>query len=275
VVVEDSSARSCRQFSNALTGAGQAIKPLVEQESPMSAPILTTPPSRITGTLLPTATIPAQRRASRPLTGLPGTAPVAAPLPVAVLGTDALSRDGVARVLAECPDMHVVAGPADGARVVLAVLDRISDAALSSLHGLVADNHRVVIVVTELEAHRAAEAMHVGVLGVIRRGQLSKASLRRVIRSAVAGDAVLPPDVLAALLDRPVASTLSGAIARLSDREAKVLQLLADGSDTREIGRELCYSERTVKTVIADITQRFGLRNRSHAVAYAIRHRLI
>jgi DNA-binding CsgD family transcriptional regulator len=64
-------------------------------------------------------------------------------------------------------------------------------------------------------------------------------------------------------------------MATLTDRERDVLRMLGDGSDTREIARAMCYSERTVKTVIQDITRRFGLRNRSHAVAYAVRQGLI
>ena len=50
-----------------------------------------------------------------------------------------------------------------------------------------------------------------------------------------------------------------------------MLTLLADGHDTAEVGRRLFYSERTVKNVVHDVTSRFDLRNRTHAVAYAIR----
>jgi DNA-binding NarL/FixJ family response regulator len=61
----------------------------------------------------------------------------------------------------------------------------------------------------------------------------------------------------------------------LSDREVRVLQLVADGWDTAEIAGELCYSERTVKNILHDLTTRLQLRNRSHAVAYALREGLI
>jgi DNA-binding NarL/FixJ family response regulator len=61
----------------------------------------------------------------------------------------------------------------------------------------------------------------------------------------------------------------------LSEREVRVLRLLADGMDTAEVGRELFYSERTVKNIVHDITSRLELRNRTHAVAYAIKQGLI
>jgi len=49
----------------------------------------------------------------------------------------------------------------------------------------------------------------------------------------------------------------------------------ADGFDTNEIAGKLCYSERTVKNVIYGVTHRLKLRNRSHAVAYALRAGMI
>ena len=61
----------------------------------------------------------------------------------------------------------------------------------------------------------------------------------------------------------------------VTEREAEVLRLLAEGYDTAEVGRKLFYSERTVKNIIHDVTSRLELRNRAHAVAYAIREGLI
>jgi DNA-binding NarL/FixJ family response regulator len=57
----------------------------------------------------------------------------------------------------------------------------------------------------------------------------------------------------------------------LSGREREVLKLLADGLGTNEIASALAYSERTIKNVIHDVTTRLNLRNRSHAVAYAVK----
>jgi DNA-binding CsgD family transcriptional regulator len=57
----------------------------------------------------------------------------------------------------------------------------------------------------------------------------------------------------------------------LSIREVDVLRLLADGLDTHQIGKELGYSERTIRNIIYAFTTRVRLRNRSHAVSYAMR----
>ncbi len=69
----------------------------------------------------------------------------------------------------------------------------------------------------------------------------------------------------------PRGFTLTG----LSQREADILRLIADGLDTAEIATTLSYSERTVKNVIYGVTHRLKLRNRSHAVAYALRAGMI
>ena len=54
-----------------------------------------------------------------------------------------------------------------------------------------------------------------------------------------------------------------------------VLRLVASGLSTQEIADQLCYSQRTVKSILHDVTNRFQLRNRSHAVAFAMREGLI
>jgi DNA-binding NarL/FixJ family response regulator len=74
---------------------------------------------------------------------------------------------------------------------------------------------------------------------------------------------------------RQVLSPRGLTFAGLTEREIAVLRLLAEGLDTAEVGERLFFSERTVKNVIHDLTSRLDLRNRTHAVAYAIRHGLI
>lgn len=91
----------------------------------------------------------------------------------------------------------------------------------------------------------------------------------------------LPPDLLGRLLNRvarlqrqvlePRGLHLTG----ITSRETDVLRLVASGLSTQEIADQLCYSQRTVKSILHDVTNRFQLRNRSHAVAYAMREGLI
>jgi DNA-binding NarL/FixJ family response regulator len=58
---------------------------------------------------------------------------------------------------------------------------------------------------------------------------------------------------------------------QLTVREREVLILIAEGCSTREVAAELAYSERTIKTVLQDVTGRLRVRNRTQAVALAVR----
>ena len=54
-----------------------------------------------------------------------------------------------------------------------------------------------------------------------------------------------------------------------------MLRLIADGYSTAEIAQQLCFAERTIKNVLQAVTGRWQVRNRSQAVAYALREGLI
>jgi DNA-binding NarL/FixJ family response regulator len=66
-------------------------------------------------------------------------------------------------------------------------------------------------------------------------------------------------------------SRSGSSAATLTSLECAVLALMADGLTTRAVAVELCYSERAVKNVLQAVTTRLHLRNRTQAVAYAIR----
>jgi len=61
----------------------------------------------------------------------------------------------------------------------------------------------------------------------------------------------------------------------LTRRETEVLQLIADGLGNREIAQQLFLAEETVKTHVRNVLTKLQARSRSHAVAIALRHRLI
>jgi DNA-binding NarL/FixJ family response regulator len=104
--------------------------------------------------------------------------------------------------------------------------------------------------------------------------------VRTIVRVSQ-GEGEIPADLLGRLLEqvgrlqRQVLAPRGLTFTGLTPRETEVLRMVADGHDTSEIARELSYSERTVKNVLHDLTTRLQLRNRSHAVAYAVREGLI
>jgi DNA-binding NarL/FixJ family response regulator len=87
----------------------------------------------------------------------------------------------------------------------------------------------------------------------------------------------VPADLLGQLLaqvervQRDVLRPKGLAEPLLAPRERDVLRLLAEGLDTAAIAERLSYSERTVKNIVQAVLSRLSLRNRAHAVAYAMR----
>jgi DNA-binding NarL/FixJ family response regulator len=203
-------------------------------------------------------------------------------LPVFVYADDPVSQAGVSSQLRPRAEVLVVDDNIDDAAVAVVVTDEVSDQITNVVKAIQRNGcPKVVMVVTRLDDAGLLAAVEAGVSGLLRRHEAQPERLVAALQAAAAGDGTVPPDLLGRLLEQvgrlqrqvlmPRGLTFSG----LSEREITVLRLVADGLDTAEIAVQLCYSERTVKNIIHDVTTRLQLRNRSHAVAYALREGLI
>lgn len=188
-------------------------------------------------------------------------------VPVRVLAADPFLRAGLESALygrGEFTDT-------DGGVAVLAV-DEVDDAAVEAIRTAKEHNATVLLVTGKVDAPRAARAIEAGACGVLRREQACEQTLVSAVRAAATGHGTMPPDLLSDLFDArqavPAAPTLDA-------RERDVLRMVADGHETAEIASALAYSARTVTTIVHDITHRLRLRNRAHAVAFALREGLI
>jgi DNA-binding NarL/FixJ family response regulator len=202
---------------------------------------------------------------------------------VVIHGGDSVSRAGLASHLRAAGEFQLVDdGPADFPVVSIVIADQMDSETGVAIRSLrLRGISRIVLLVTRIDDKALLSAVEAGVRGVVRRHQATAQSLGAAIRSAAADEGTLPPDLLGRLLNqvgqlqRQVLSPRGLTFAGLTEREIGVLRLLAEGLDTMEVSRQLFYSERTVKNIIHDITSRLELRNRTHAVAYAIREGLI
>ena len=177
------------------------------------------------------------------------------------------------------PDVHVL-DPADQytAEVTVLVSDEVDSPAVRAIRALHREGcSRVVLVVTRLDDAGLLGAVEAGACGILRRSEAVAERVAEAVLTAARGDGSVPPDLLGRLLSQvsrlqqqvlaPRGLSLNG----FTEREVDVLRLLSEGWDTADIASKLAYSERTVKNVIHDITARLQLRNRTHAVAYAMR----
>jgi DNA-binding NarL/FixJ family response regulator len=132
-------------------------------------------------------------------------------------------------------------------------------------------------VASHIDDRSVMDALELGVAGLLRRKEATPEALACAIGNAGRGEGTLAPDLLGSLmrqvgrLQRDVLAPRGVGPAGFSEREVVVLRLLSEGLDSGEIAAQLCYSPRTVKNVIHDVTTRMRLKNRSHAVAYALK----
>jgi DNA-binding NarL/FixJ family response regulator len=207
---------------------------------------------------------------------------------VYIRALDPLSQAGVMHTLRHRPEVCLlteedlaaerVADPSV-ALVVTENVDEETVKVLESVHQF--GRRRVVLVASRVEDGMLLAAVEAGVCSVVPRAHATAERLVHALQTTASGAGSLPPDLLGRLLaqvsklQRHVLAPHGLSRIGLSDRETEVLRMVADGMDTREIADRLGYSERTVKNVLHDITSRLQLKNRSHAVAYALREGLI
>jgi DNA-binding NarL/FixJ family response regulator len=203
------------------------------------------------------------------------------PIATYVHGRDPISQAGVISQLRMRPEIRIV-DSADQAVVAVIIADQVDETTTRELRAMRKDGQpRLMLVATTVDDAALVAAAEAGVGGLLRRCDASADLLVRTIVRVASGEGEVPPDLLGRLLEqvgrlqRQVLAPRGLTFTGLTPRETQVLRLVADGHDTSEIALQLCYSERTVKNVLHDLTTRLQLRNRSHAVAYAVREGLI
>ena len=203
-------------------------------------------------------------------------------VPVVFRATDPLTLAGVAAALRTRPEVELVEdSQISPDTVAVVVAERLSEARALVLAARTRGANRCALVLGEIEEGDLVAIAELGVRALARRSQASPDTLVSLACTAASGEVSLPQDLLGTLLtqlarlQRNVLEPRGLDVFGMSERERQVLRLVAQGLGTREIAECICYSQRTVKTILNDITNRFELRNRTHAVAYAMREGLI
>jgi DNA-binding NarL/FixJ family response regulator len=202
---------------------------------------------------------------------------------VALQAMDPVSHAGLAALLQFRGDIMVLRQQQrTDAEVLVAAAERLTPDVVAALRRAGAETSApIVLVCQEVVEAELLTAVECKVVAILPRSAVTAERLAHSVRAAAAGGGVLPPNLVGELLkqvdrmQRDVLAPNGLNASGLTPREIDVLRLMAEGWDTAQIATKLSYSERTVKNVVYAVMNRLGLRNRPHAVAYAMRSGVI
>ncbi len=207
---------------------------------------------------------------------------------VLIVDDQALVRTGFRMILEAENDIEVVGEAADGREAIdetrrLHPDVVLMDVRMPELDGIEATRRllerdgvetKVVMLTTFDMDEYVYEALQAGASGFMLK-DVPPEQLVTGIRSVASGDALLAPAVTRRVIEefvrRPPASVQRPPkeVEELTDRELEVLKLIARGLSNAEIAKELFVSETTVKTHVARVLMKLGLRDRVQAVVLA------
>lgn len=216
------------------------------------------------------------------------------PIRILLADDQELFRSGVAVSLSAEGDMEVVGQAGDGRQAVQLVTELepdvvLMDIRMPNMDGVEAtrrvfDPHlvarrskpvRVIVLTTFNLDDQAATAIRLGASGFLLKDTTPQ-FLAAAIRTVHAGNAVIAPAELTALLDGTFRTTTEPppAFATLTEKEREIFGEVTLGASNAEISQRLYLSESTIKTHVGSILRKLGLRDRVQIVVYAHDHGL-
>jgi DNA-binding NarL/FixJ family response regulator len=220
---------------------------------------------------------------------------VSQPIRVVIADDQQLVRTGFRLILDAEDDLDVVAEAGDGLEAVKVVRRErpdvvLMDIRMPELNGIEATRRIVdagmrtrVLMLTTFDLNEYVyEALRAGASGFLLKDTPAE-QLAEGVRVVARGDALLAPSVTRRLLDEFARPPTESAPARpappgldeLTARELEVFRLIARGKSNAEIAADLFVSETTVKTHVARVLMKLGVRDRVQAVVLAYESRVV
>lgn len=212
---------------------------------------------------------------------------------VLIADDHALVRQGIRAILETSGGIDVVAEASTGDEAVTAAIEHqpdvvLLDVQMPRLDGLDAARRilrqpirpRVLMLTTFDTDQHLYEAMRAGASGFLGK-DTPRDQLVAAVRTVAAGDALVSSSVARRLIERFVVSAgeaapgQGGVPTTVTPRELEVWQRVARGWSNGEIARSLVVGEATVKTHVANLLAKLGLRDRTQAVIEAYERGLV
>jgi DNA-binding NarL/FixJ family response regulator len=204
------------------------------------------------------------------------------PKPIRILAADdhALLREGIAALVADQPDMKIVAEASTGRQAIEQFRMHKPDVTLMDLqmpemNGIDAmiavrgefPDARFIVLTTYSGDVQVVRALKAGARAYLLKSHLRK-ELLDTIRAVHAGQKRIPADLAAQLADHLSDDSLTA-------REIEVLRLIASGNANKVIADKLCITEETVKGHVKNILSKLGANDRTHAVTIGLKRGII
>jgi len=208
---------------------------------------------------------------------------------VLIADDHAIVREGLRTILGFQEGVEVVGEASDGQEAVDLAQELLADVVLmdirmSKLDGveatrrIKAQNPQIgVIVLTNYDDDRYVfEGIEAGASGYLLK-DIGADDLSEAIHRVARGESLMAPSVLRKVLDEFAHRAEERELPHegLTPRELEVLQALAQGLKNEEIAKELFITEKTVKSHLGSIFSKLGVNDRSQAILYAIKHKLV
>ncbi len=203
-------------------------------------------------------------------------------------------RQGLKQLIELEEDIKVIAQAGDGKEGVQKVLENNPDIVLMDINmphmnGIEAAkvlkqkkvNTKIIMLTLHNEVEYLFKTVELGIHGYVLKDSGSDI-LIAAIRSVYNGETYIQPNMATQLVHKiqykqktDLIETTAGEMEGLTKRELEVLTLIAEGLLNKEIGYELCISEKTVKNHVSNIFRKLNVNDRTQAAVYAIKNNII
>jgi two-component system, NarL family, invasion response regulator UvrY len=206
-----------------------------------------------------------------------------------VVDDHAIVRRGIVQVLAEHPDVQVVAEAHDYASLRAELRKHgepdvlVMDVGLPGKNGidilkaLKEDHPRLKVLMVSMypEDQYAVRAFRAGAFGYLNKASAPE-KLLEALSQVIAGKKYVTPEIAQALIEKLNAPEDSSAPhERLSDREFQTMKLIASGKRLADIADALALSPKTVSVYRARVLEKMGMSNNAELTHYAIKNGLV
>ncbi|MCK9284987.1 MAG: response regulator transcription factor [Rhodocyclaceae bacterium] len=199
----------------------------------------------------------------------------------------ALFRSGLIRMLAELPDIRVVAEAADGDQTLAAVAGVAADLLILDLTmpgptgvpliekiRVVCPQLPILILSMHDEPVTVRRALRAGASGYVTKN-VDIDILGEAIRSVTGGEQYVDPNLAVGLAFTPRKTAGSSPGLGLTNRELEVLTLIVEGMALKDIAERLNLSPKTVTTHKANLMDKLGIENNAELIRYALERGLL